>query len=121
MTYSEWLTRFPQFVAIDESTYNELELEATTEMGSESKWLNFYEIALGYLISHLAAIAEKYESGDHSPVQPYREKEVDGVRVEHAISRDMQNNFDPYLATSYGQQYIKWRRIALAGPRVATY
>ena len=121
LTYNGWLDKFPQFVAISEPQWIEMQIEAATEMGSDpERWAGqtTYDIAQGYLISHLAAMAEAYEAGDHSPLQPFREKEVDDVRVEHAVSRDMQNNLDPYLATTYGQQYIKWRRMVFAGPRV---
>ena len=121
LTYDSWLDKFPQFVAVSEPQWTELQLEATVEMGADVfRWngQDAYDIAQGYLMAHLAAQAESSEAGDHTPLQPFREKEVDDVRVEYAVSRDMQNNLDPYLATSYGQQYIKWRRMAFAGPRV---
>lgn len=121
LTYDSWLDKFPQFVAVSEPQWTELQLEATVEMGADVfRWngQDAYDIAQGYLMAHLAAQAESSETGDHTPLQPFREKEVDDVRVEYAVSRDMQNNLDPYLATSYGQQYIKWRRMAFAGPRV---
>lgn len=121
LTYDSWLDKFPQFVAVSEPQWTELQLEATVEMGADVfRWngQDAYDIAQGYLMAHLAAQAESNETGDHTPLQPFREKEVDDVRVEYAVSRDMQNNLDPYLATSYGQQYIKWRRMAFAGPRV---
>ena len=121
LTYDSWLDKFPQFVAVSKPQWTELQLEATVEMGADVfRWngQDAYDIAQGYLMAHLAAQAESSETGDHTPLQPFREKEVDDVRVEYAVSRDMQNNLDPYLATSYGQQYIKWRRMAFAGPRV---
>ena len=121
LTYNGWLDKFPQFAAVSEPQWIEMRLEAATEMGTDvERWAGeeTYDIAQGYLMGHLAALAEAYESGDHSPLQPFREKEVDDVRVEYAISRDMLNNLDPYLSTTYGQQYIKWRRMVFAGPRV---
>lgn len=118
VTYDEWLLKFPQFVATPPELFDMLVTEASLEMGSPSRWGDAYKIAQMYLIGHLAALAESYEAGDHSPLQPFREKEVDDVRVEFAVSRDMQNNLDPYLSTTYGQQYVKWRRIMFAGPRV---
>ena len=121
LTYDGWLDKFTQFVAVSEPQWLEMRLEAATEMGTDvERWAGeeTYDIAQGYLMGHLAALAEAYESGDHSPLQPFREKEVDDVRVEYAVSRDMQNNLDPYLSTTYGQQYIKWRKMVFAGPRV---
>lgn len=121
VTYQLWLQKFPQFVAFGELQFDAMKLEATIEMGSSvGRWLGqeTYDVAQGYLISHFATLAEAWEIGDHSPIQPFRTKQVDDVMIESAVSRDMQNNFDPYLATTYGQQYIKWRRIVFAGPRV---
>lgn len=122
LLYDKWLDKFPQFVAVSPEQFVEMQAEATVEMSDDvQRWLGTetYYIAQGYLIAHLAAMAEAYETGDHSPLQPFREKEVDDVRVEYAVSRDMQNVLDPYLSTTYGQQYVKWRRIAFAGPRMA--
>lgn len=122
LLHSKWLEKFPQFVGVTPEIFTELHMEAAVEMGDNvSRWLGqeTYYIAQGYLIAHLAAQRESWETGDHSTMQPYRTKEVDDVMVEYAVSRDMQNNFDPYLATIYGQQYMKWRRIAFGGPRVA--
>lgn len=121
ITYQGWLDKFPQFITIVEPQWEEMLIEAQTEMGADpNRWSGqpTYDIAQGYLIAHLAAMSETWEGGDHTPLQPFREKEVDDVRVEYAVSRDMQNNLDPYLSTSYGQQYIKWRRMIFAGPRV---
>lgn len=122
LLYDRWLDKFPQFVAVSPEQFLELQMEATVEMGADvNRWAGTetYDIAQSYLIGHLAAMAEAYETGDHSPLQPFREKEVDDVRVEYAVSREMQNVLDPYLSTTYGQQYIKWRRMVFAGPRVA--
>lgn len=121
LPYETWLGKFPQFIEVSETQFEELRFEAMVEMGDViERWLNeaTYDIAQGYLISHLAAQAEHYSSGDHSTMQPFRSKEVDDVIVEYAVSRDMQNNLDPYLSTSYGQQYVKWRRMVFAGPYV---
>ena len=118
MDYSEWMQRFPQFVAVSEGSFNMTKTEAVLEMGSEPKWGPAYELALGYLIAHLAALAERSEAGDHTTVQPMRSKDVDGVEIEYAVSKEMQNNLNSYLSTTYGQRYLRWRRMVFAGPRV---
>lgn len=121
LPYESWVAKFPQFATVSPSVYAMYLTEATVEMGDDvSRWLGAetYYIAQGYLVAHLAAQAESFESGSHTPLQPIRTKEVDDVVVEYAVSRDMQNNFDPYLSTTYGQQYVKWRRMAFAGPRI---
>lgn len=122
LPYETWLRKFPQFIEVSEIQYDDMATEATVEMGDDvNRWLGqeTYYIAQGYLIAHLATIQERFRDGDHATVQPVRLKEVDDVVVEYAVSRDMQNNLDPYMSTTYGQQYIKWRRMAFAGPRIA--
>lgn len=122
LLYDKWLEKFPQFIAVSPELFVELQFEATVEMGDDvGRWsgTETYYIAQGYLVAHLAAMSDAWSTGDHTPLQPLREREVDDVRVEYAVSRDMQNNLDPYLSTTYGQQYIKWRRMVFAGPRVA--
>lgn len=122
LPYETWLRKFPQFIEVSEIQYEDMATEATVEMGDDvNRWLGqeTYYIAQGYLIAHLATIQEHWRDGDHSTIQPTRVKEVDDVVVEYAVSRDMQNNLDPYVSTTYGQQYIKWRRMAFAGPRIA--
>lgn len=121
ITYAQWIAKFPQFITLPEPIFEEFVAEATLEMGRDvNRWTGeeSYNIALGYLVGHLAALDEAWRAGSHNPLQPLRTKEVDGVMVEFAVSRDMQNNLDPYLSTVYGQQYLKWRRMVFAGPRV---
>lgn len=122
ITHEQWTTKFPQFAGLPTTVFDEFVIEATVEMGDDpERWEGTptYDIAMGYLVAHLSAMDESWQTGDHTPLQPLRSKEVDDVMVEYAVSRDMQNNFDPYLSTVYGQQYIKWRRMVFAGPRVA--
>lgn len=121
LAYHEWVTKFPQFVNVSVTLFATLQEEAQVEMGTTvSRWLDqvTYNISMGYLIAHLAALDDSWQSGDHSPMQPFRAKNVDDVLVEYAVTRNAMNNFDSYLSTVYGQQYTKWRRIAFGGPRV---
>jgi hypothetical protein len=122
LTHELWLTKFPQFAGVPSTVFDAFKVEATIEMGEfPERWSGepTYDIAMGYLIAHLSAMDESWSGGDHTTLQPLRSKEVDDVMVEYAVSRDMQNNFDPYLSTVYGQQYVKWRRMVFAGPRMA--
>ena len=118
-TYATWLIRFPQFSSISETVFNVFLGDAILEMGSEeSRWYDMYTVAQDNLIAHFVSTYQKYLTGDNSPLQPIRTKQVDDVMVEYAVSRDLRDNFDAYQATSYGQQYLKWRRMAFAGPRM---
>ncbi len=120
LSFTTWQARFPQFATIPEATFNVYLGDAVLEMGSiEARWLDLYDVAQAYLVAHMLSMAEKFSVGDHTPQQPLRQKVVDGVEVEYAVSRDSVDNFDNYLSTSYGQQYTKYRRICFAGPRIA--
>lgn len=119
VTYATWIIRYPQFASIAEEIFDIFQADANIEMGTdENRWYDTYDVAQSALIAHFVAMYTGYETGDDTPLQPIRTKEVDDVMVEFAISRDMMNNLDPYLSTTYGQAYIKWRRQAFAGARM---
>jgi len=119
VAYATWIIRFPQFAVISEDVFDVFQADAIIEMGEEeSRWYDMYDVAQSNLIAHFVAMHQKYTTGDNSPMQPIRTKQVDDVMVEYAVSRDLRDNLDPYSATSYGQQYLKWRRMAFAGPRI---
>jgi len=119
VTFATWVIRYPQFAEILEEVFDIFKEDANIEMGTdESRWYDTYNVAQSALIAHGVAMYNSYKTGDDTPLQPIRTKEVDDVMVEFAVSRDMQNNLDPLLSTTYGQQYLKWRRQAFAGPRM---
>ena len=121
MEYTLWLKKFPQFCDhVDSDLYDILIVEALAEMGSDKdRWQGapIYDVAQGYLIAHLAVQSESAANGDHTPLQAFRSKEVDDVMVEYAVSRDQLNNFDPFIGTSYGQRYVRFRRMVFGMPR----
>lgn len=119
VTYEIWKLRFPQFAVTEEPVFDLFFEDSQVEMGKEeSRWYDTYDIAQANLISHYVAVYRSYTSGDDTPLQPVRTKEVDDVMVEFAVSRDLRDNFDAFNSTAYGQQYIKWRRQAFAGARM---
>ena len=119
VTYATWIIRYPNLASVAETTFDLFQADANIEMGiDEARWYDTYDVAQSALIAHFVAMYNSYSVGSDTPLQPIRVKEVDDVMVEFAISRDMQNNLDPYMATTYGQQYIKFRRQAFAGARV---
>ena len=120
ITYEQWTARFPEFIVVPTARFDIFLADAILEMGTDDgRWINVYEVAQANLIGHYITLANRSAAGDTSPMLPTREKEVDEVRVEYAISRDLANSFDALNATVYGQNYIKWRRQAFSGPRVA--
>ena len=119
LTYENWVARFPEFTAIPEVRFNLFLDDAARTMGrSESRWGTAYNTAQAYLVSHLLYLATRTAAGEQGAAVPIRSKEVDETVVEYAISRDQQNNFNSLNSTSYGQEYIRYRRIYFSGPRV---
>jgi len=119
VTYDQWGIRFPQFAATEEAVFDLYFGDSQIEMGiDETRWADNYDVAQANLISHFVAVRKSYLTGDDTPLQPIRTKEVDDVMVEFAVSRDLRDNLDPYSSTTYGQQYVKWRRQSFAGARI---
>jgi hypothetical protein len=124
LTYADWQAKFgtnPVIGAVTEPLYDLFIAEANIEMGTiVSRWLTqaHYDIAQGYFLCHLAVVSEGQGAGDAQPMAPLRTTDVDGVLVEFGISREMINNPQWLATTSYGQQYLRYRRMVFAGPRV---
>tara|TARA_R110000850_G_scaffold25099_7_gene72729 strand:- start:1083 stop:1448 length:366 start_codon:yes stop_codon:yes gene_type:complete len=120
LTYADWIARLPEFTAIPEIRFDIFKGDAVLKMGStESRWGSSYDVAQAYLVAHLVYLAGRTLAGEQGAAVPIRSKEVDEVVVEYAISRENTNNFNSLNATSYGQEYIRYRRIYFSGPRIA--
>ncbi|NQZ74591.1 MAG: DUF4054 domain-containing protein [Ekhidna sp.] len=120
LTYANWIARFPEFTATPEVRFDIFLDDAVLKMGKlESRWGTAYDKAQAYLVGHLIYLANRSSAGEQGAAVPIRSKEVDEVVVEYAISRDQANNFDALNSTTYGQEYIRYRRIYFSGPRVA--
>ena len=120
ITYSQWTARFPEFIVVPTARFDIFVADAVLEMGTDDgRWINVYEVAQANLVAHYITLANRSATGDSSPMFPAREKEVDEVRVEYALGANLASSFDALNATVYGQSYIRWRRQAFSGPRVA--
>ena len=115
-----WKVRFPEYASVTDDVFNLFLGDAVLEMGDdEARWVGFYDVAISYLIAHLVYLSRVTAEGDANPATPLRSTEVDDVIVTYAVSKSIENSFDMYLATAYGQKYIYYRRLAFAGPRIA--
>lgn len=120
ITIATWKVRFPEYASVSDDVFNLFLGDAVLEMGDdEARWIGFYDVAISYLVAHLVYLSQVTAEGDANPATPLRATNVDDVIVEYAISKTIENNFDMYLATAYGQKYIYYRRLAFAGPRIA--
>lgn len=115
-----WKVRFPEYASVTDDVFNLFLGDAVLEMGDdEARWIGFYDVAISYLVAHLVYLSQVTAEGDANPATPLRSTDVDDVIVEYAVSKTIENSFDMYLATAYGQKYIYYRRLAFAGPRIA--
>jgi hypothetical protein len=123
LTLTSFQARFPKYTVLTQPRFDLFLGDAQIEMGTDfNRWLDepFYDLAQAYLIAHYLTVATLQEAGDSAPMAPLRVTDVDGVKVEYAISRDsLQGTPDWLSTTSYGQQYVRYRRMAFGGPRVA--
>ena len=120
ITIATWKVRFPEYASVTDDVFNLFLGDAVLEMGDdEARWIGFYDVAISYLIAHLVYLSQVTAEGDANPATPLRSTEVDDVIVDYAVSKTIENSFDMYLATAYGQKYIYYRRLAFAGPRIA--
>ena len=120
ITIATWKVRFPEYASVTDDVFNLFLGDAVLEMGDdETRWIGFYDVAISYLVAHLVYLSQVTAEGDANPATPLRSTEVDDVIVAYAVSKTIENSFDMYLATAYGQKYIYYRRLAFAGPRIA--
>lgn len=120
ITIATWKVRFPEYASVTDDVFNLFLGDAVLEMGDdEARWIGFYDVAISYLVAHLVYLSQVTAEGDANPATPLRSTDVDDVIVEYAVSKTIENSFDMYLATAYGQKYTYYRRLAFAGPRIA--
>ena len=123
VTLEQLIARYPAMSGLSETRFNMLVQDTITFMGDiESRWCNFYNQAQAALIAHLVETGGGVDgTGDlDGGGGPVVRTDVDDVEVEYAGKVwDGISPSDAWLyTTSYGTQYIQYRRMAFAGPRV---
>ena len=107
-------TRFPEFTDNEDDQIQLFLDDAALLMGSQARWLSFYDVAHEYYAAHLLAVSEHTETGDSGILAPAKRQEVDDVVIENAIS-PIEASFDDLFSTAYGKRYNQYRRICFAG------
>lgn len=117
--------RYPAMSNLIEDRFDILLADTVLIMGStESRWLNFYDAAQAALLAHMAITSGALDADGDSvglPNTPVTRTDVDDVQVEFAekIWDKLPYQEADLYSTSYGQAYVRWRRMAFAGPRIA--
>ena len=110
----DFQTRFPEFSDEDNVRLQMLLDETSLIMGTESRWLGYFDIAHMYYTAHLLTIALMTEAGDTGSLAPVKHQEVDGVVIKSAIA-DASIIIEDLYSTSYGKRYISYRRKVFTG------
>ena len=113
-TIPEFRERFPEYENVPDARVRIALDEAALIMSDPDKWLDFYDVANLYLTAHLLFLAEKSATGDPGASYPANHQEVDDVVVKFAV-KPIDPMMDDLYTTSYGKQYIKYRRMAFTG------
>jgi len=123
VTLPDLIARYPAMADLPEDRFNIIAEDATLVMGKEeSRWLSFYNPAQAALIAHMVVLSDALDGDDAAmPNAPVVRTDVDDVQVEFAekIWDKLPYQEADLYSTSYGQAYVRWRRMAFAGPRFA--
>ena len=115
-TIADFYKRFPEFCSIDEDRIRMSLREAQIIMHAPEHWCDpeIYALALAYLSAHLMFLANSTASGDSGSQFPLKRQEVDDVVIESAV-KSVDIGTDPLYTTSYGQSYLRYRRMCFVG------
>lgn len=122
ISLSDLVKRYPAMAEMTPERFETLQGDAILMMGeAESRWCGFYNPAMAALIAHWSSTVDDLMPGDAATsALPVSRTDVDDVQVEFS---DRMISEIPYqeadlMSTVYGQAYMRWRRMAFAGPRV---
>lgn len=123
LTLADLVKRYPAMATMSQELFDVHLSDAQLIMGTdEARWLLWYNPAQAALIAHMSVLTDSLTPDDAAmPALPVSRTDVDDVQVEFS---DRIISEIPYIEASwyssvYGQQYVMWRRMAFAGPRVA--
>lgn len=125
LTLTDLIKRYPAMADLPQDRFDIFQEDAVLIMGTDDgRWLNFYNPAQAALIAHRITTSGALEGDEDSAGManaPVTRTDVDDVQVEFAerIWDKLPYQEADLYSTSYGQDYVRWRRMAFAGPRVA--
>ncbi|HEI0612406.1 TPA: DUF4054 domain-containing protein [Escherichia coli] len=123
VTLPDLIARFPAMADVPQATFDIYLKDTQKIMGvDEHRWISWYDQAQACLLAHLitfnGALSADGDAG--MTAGPVTRTDVDDVQVEFAekIWNKLPYQEADLYSTGYGQQYVRWRRMAFAGPRV---
>lgn len=123
LSYNDLVLRYPAMATLSPERFALFQGDAILVMGGdETRWISWYDPAMAALIAHLVTLNDAAAMGDGGLVSgPVTRTDVDDVQVEFAekIWEKLPYQEADLYSTAYGMAYVRWRRMAYAGPRVA--
>lgn len=122
MTPAEFKVFYPEFVN-ESDTRIQLYLDEAVNTMDQCRWSNWYERGLGLYTAHQIAIANHNASiasgvagaGAVSGANDWTSKSVGDVSVGRDASIAAKQVENPWLRTTYGQQWVYYRNLAGVG------
>lgn len=123
LTLDQLVVRYPAMSALLPERFELFQSDAVLIMGADpARWLGWYDPAMAALIAHLVFTNDALADDDSGMAAgPVTRTDVDDVQIEFAKGvwdKVPYQEADLY-STGYGQQYVRWRRMAFGGPRIA--
>ncbi|QXF35239.1 hypothetical protein CE143_20225 [Photorhabdus luminescens] len=110
----EFLTRYPEFAKVDKSRIEIVLQDAANQMSSKV-WGKLYEQGLHALAAHLlysSGALTKSGNSNGKPVQIATSKSAGGLSIGYsAPDAGFSTNHDGYASSSYGQKYLRLRKL----------
>lgn len=124
LTLDNLVKRYPAMMGLSQDRFDIAQEDCVLIMGTDDgRWLNFYDPAQAALMAHRITQFGGVDGDEDSGITagPVTRTDVDDVQVEFADGvwdKVPYQEADLY-STAFGQDYVRWRRMAFAGPRVA--
>nr|DAY17436.1 MAG TPA: head to tail adaptor [Caudoviricetes sp.] len=114
MTTADFLNKFPEFKAVDETRIG-LSLDEAKLQVAEKIWGRFYEVGVLHLVAHILAMQGALSTEATNSPQPLREigsKAVGSLSVSYTSGKTgFESESGSYYLTKYGQRYLELKKL----------
>lgn len=111
-TFAQFVAAFPEFATLPESTFN-FWLANATPFFNQGRWADLLTLGVCYWIAHSITLANA------NSVQPMTDDTSGQKAGDVSYQRDSKlvnaEADDPYMRTTYGQQYRAYMKMVGAG------
>ena len=116
MTAADFLNKFPEFQAVDE-TRIKVGLDEASLQVTEKIWGRFYEVGVLHLAAHILAMHGALSTEATTSPQPLREigsKTVGSLSVSYTSGKTgFESESGSYYLTKYGQRFLELKKLVI--------